>query len=28
VEDFGFGFALVTASIMLWTRAGRRQVRA
>lgn len=24
VEDFGFGFALVTATIMLWRLSGRR----
>ncbi len=27
VEDFGFGFALVTAVIITWEVLGRRQVR-
>lgn len=28
VEDFGFGFALVTAVIITWEVAGRREVRS
>jgi lycopene cyclase domain-containing protein len=28
VEDFFFGFALVTATLLLWERAGRRAARA
>ncbi len=27
IEDFGFGFTLVAATIMLWARLGRREVR-
>ncbi len=26
IEDFGFGFCLVTLTIMIWIRAGRRAV--
>ena len=25
LEDFGFGFAMVTLTMMLWLRAGRRE---
>ena len=28
IEDFGFGFALVTATIITWEVAGRREVRS
>lgn len=28
IEDFGFGFALITASVILWEVAGRRETRA
>ena len=27
IEDFGFGFALITASLILWEVAGRREAR-
>jgi lycopene cyclase domain-containing protein len=28
IEDFGFGFAMVTATIVLWQVAGRREQQA
>lgn len=27
IEDFGFGFALITASLIVWESAGRREAR-
>ena len=28
IEDFGFGFALITAGVILWEVLGRRELRA
>ena len=28
IEDFGFGFALITASLIVWEVAGRREARS
>lgn len=28
IEDFGFGFALITASLIVWELAGRREARS